>query len=69
MTGDEYLLALLQLGRVVLASEAVFPVDEGLVRYQGIVFVIGDLEVPQEFQVLQGRESLVFVELHHYFVD
>lgn len=66
---DKDLLALLHLGRVVFAGEEVLLVDEGLVRNQGIVLIVGNLEVPQELQVLQGRKSLVLVQLHHDVVD
>jgi hypothetical protein len=49
---DEYLFTLLRLGWIVLVGEEVLPIDEGLVGDQWIVLIIGNLEIPQEFQVL-----------------
>lgn len=69
LSGDECLVTFLGLGVVVLATEVVLPLDEGLVGDQRIVLVVGDLEVPEEAQVLERREALVLVELDHDLVD
>lgn len=69
LPGDEHLVAFLGLSVVVLVAEVVLPLDEGLVGDQGVVLVVRDLEVPEELEVLERGEALIFVELEGYLVD
>ena len=69
LPGDEHLVGLLGIRLAVLAAEAVLPLDEGLVGDQGVVLVVGDLEVPEELEVLERGEALVLVELEDDLVD
>lgn len=69
LADHEYFFGFLEFGRVVLVGEEIFPIDEGLVGDQGIVLVIGNFEVSEEFEVLQWSKPLIFIQLYDDLVN
>jgi len=48
-------------GKFLVLVERLLPLNENFVGDQRIILFVGNLEISQKFQILFGRESLIFI--------